>query len=76
MGRGQKLLIAGLVLLAALIGLLVWRNRQPPFLPDDGDHRAFVAAEDCLVCHGPDGGFPQSRNHPLGFDCTRCHGTP
>ena len=76
MGRGQKLFLLGLVLLAALTGLLVWQNRQPPFLPDDAEHRGFVTGEDCLTCHGPQGGYPQGKNPPLGFDCTRCHGAP
>lgn len=76
MGRGQKLFLVGLLLLAALLALLIWRNRQPPFLPQDADHRQAVNSGDCLACHGEDGGYPRGENHPLGFDCARCHGTP
>ena len=75
MGRAQKLFLLGLLLLAVLIGILAWKNRQPPFLPDDAEHRGFVSAEDCLTCHSAEGVYPRGRNHPMGFDCTRCHGT-
>jgi len=68
------LLLAALAALAALIGWVALRSRQPPMLPADEAHAAFVSAEACLTCHGPGGPVPQGRNHPLGNDCTRCHG--
>ncbi len=75
MGRGQKVFLIGLVLLAALIGILVWRNRQPPMLPENENHAGITSGERCLVCHGPEDELTRGRNHPLGFDCARCHGT-
>lgn len=74
MSRKQVVLLG---VLAALVLAVVWlarSNRQPPFLPQDGDHASFDGAEPCLKCHGPDGPYPQSRSHPTGFDCIRCHG--
>jgi cytochrome c553 len=74
--RTQIVLLALLILTAGLLAALAMRNRQPPILPADEDHAVFTTAEDCLVCHGSDGGSPQSRNHPIGPDCLRCHGRP
>jgi mono/diheme cytochrome c family protein len=34
-----------------------------------------IATEDCVVCHGPEGGSPRDPNHPIGNDCLRCHGS-
>lgn len=73
----SRLQITLLALLALLGGLVLWvalRSRQPPLLPADDEHTTFSGYADCLVCHGPDGGFPRTRNHPIGHDCLRCHG--
>ena len=72
----QRVSLAAVVLVAAAVLYLTTRNRQPPFLPTDADHRVFEQAATCMVCHGPAGGLPQSKNHPLGNDCLRCHGRP
>lgn len=74
MSRRQMVLFAAVGALAAFVLWMALRTRQPPRLPADDAHAAFVSAETCLACHGPDGPSPQSRNHPLGNDCTRCHG--
>ena len=75
MSRKQVVLLAILALAILAVAWLARSNRQPPFLPQDGDHASFSGAEPCLKCHGPDGPYPQSRSHPTGFDCIRCHGT-
>jgi len=72
--RAQKLFLVVILMMMLGVGLLVWRNRQPPILPDDEYHRGPATGENCLTCHGPEGEFPKSRNHPLGPDCGRCHG--
>jgi hypothetical protein len=72
MKRAQLISFAAIAVLAILIGVLVLRNRQPPVLPLDDDH-VWRGAPGCEECHGPDG-IPRSRNHPVGQDCTRCHG--
>ncbi len=74
MTRKQALLLLALGLVAALVLLLTLRNRQPPFLPDDPEHRRGATVDECLACHGPGGAAPRSPNHPLGRDCLRCHG--
>lgn len=74
MKPAQRISLIAVVLIAAAVVYLTTRNRQPPFLPADDEHVAFVDAPTCLTCHGADGGFPQSPNHPLGNDCLRCHG--
>ena len=74
--RAQKLFLAVVMFMMLATGLLVWRNRQPPFLPDDEFHFGPRTAENCMTCHGPQGDLPQGRNHPLGRDCGRCHGSP
>ena len=74
LGRRQLGALLGLLLLGAAIGWLALRNRQAPPMPRDEEHRGFVSGEACAVCHGPDGPLPRSKNHPLGQDCTRCHG--
>jgi hypothetical protein len=76
MDRKQVSLLAALALLAALVIVLAVRNRQPPPLPEDGEHRGGAAVDRCLACHGPEGVLPRSRNHPVGLDCLRCHGAP
>ena len=73
MKRTQWISLGAIFALAALIAVLAFRNRQPPFLPTDSDH-VWRGAEACAECHGPDG-LPQSPNHPVGKDCTRCHGS-
>jgi cytochrome c553 len=74
--RTQIILLSILIVTAGLLAVLVMRNRQPPILPADDDHAVFDGAEACMVCHGADGGMPQSKNHPIGPDCMRCHGRP
>jgi hypothetical protein len=74
MKRPQIIALVALLVLAALVGLLALRNPQPPVLPSDEVHGPPARVEACLVCHGPDGVDPRSRNHPLGDDCARCHG--
>jgi hypothetical protein len=76
MKRSQIVALLGLLAIALLIAVLALRNPQPPILPADDEHAFFDGAEACLVCHGPEGGMPKSANHPLGNDCTRCHGRP
>ncbi len=76
LSRTQRILFAALIAVALLVAWLAYRTRQPPILPANPDHRTFVDAETCLVCHGPDGPAPQSVNHPVGLDCLRCHGSP
>jgi hypothetical protein len=76
MSRTQGILFGVLAAVALLVVWLSLRTRQPPVLPVDEDHRNLSDLEECLICHGPDGGAPQSSDHPLGFDCLRCHGTP
>jgi len=73
--RTQKIALAVLIVVAVLIGWLASRTRQPPFLPQDVDHTTASLAA-CESCHGPDGVYFRGKNHPLGRDCTRCHGTP
>jgi hypothetical protein len=63
-----------LALLAALVGWIAYRNRQPPMLPRDAVHALEGVPDRCLTCHGPDGVLPRSKNHPPGNDCGRCHG--
>ena len=75
MSRKQVVLLAALALLILAVAWLARSNRQPPFLPQDADHASFTGAEPCLTCHGPGGPYPQSRSHPTGFDCIRCHGS-
>jgi len=75
MKRVQIVSILAIVVLAALVVFLAVRGRQPPVLPVDADHGRFVSTGACLSCHGPEGASPQSKNHPLGSDCMRCHGT-
>jgi hypothetical protein len=72
--RTQLILLAVLALIAGLVAVLATRSRQPPFLPQDSEHRGFVDLRGCVECHGPDGALPRGRNHPIGEDCTRCHG--
>lgn len=73
MNRTQKVALAVLALVGALVLGLSLRNRQPPFVPQDDLHVGVPLAE-CDTCHGPDGDAFRGRNHPLGNDCTRCHG--
>ena len=74
MNRTKIILLVALGGVALLVGYLAISNRQPPMLPADADHATFSGAEECMICHGLDGPAPQSRNHPLGQDCLRCHG--
>ncbi len=74
MKPAQRVALIAVVAAACLVALLALRNRQPPMLPTDADHATFNSARECRVCHGPDGPLPQSKNHPLGAECLRCHG--
>jgi hypothetical protein len=76
MSRAQRILLGVLAVVALLVVWLSLRTRQPPILPNDEDHRGVTDMESCGVCHGPDGVLPRSPDHPLGFDCLRCHGQP
>jgi hypothetical protein len=73
LSRTQKIAIAALAVFCVLVAWLALRNRQPPFVPNDEDHVG-VPVAGCETCHGPDGVYFRGRNHPLGNDCTRCHG--
>ncbi len=74
MSRRQVALLVLLAAVAVFVGWLAWRSREPPRLPDDDTHRAFVSGRACLECHGPDGAVPQGPNHPPAEeDCLRCH---
>jgi hypothetical protein len=48
------------------------RHRTPP-IPADAEHRPALSEPACLLCHGPDGGAPRGRNHPLSDQCFNCH---
>jgi len=74
MSRQQIVLLSVLALIAGLIAVLALRNPQAPILPPDQDHALFVDGEACFECHGPDAPAPQSKIHPVGSDCMRCHG--
>jgi hypothetical protein len=69
-------LLVALAAFAALVAWIALRNRQPPVLPADAVHARFDGADACLTCHGPAGPNPQPASHPVGRDCTRCHGFP
>lgn len=70
----QRVLLAILVVVAAGIGWLALRTRQPPMLPADAAHSLAPDVPACLTCHGSGGPSPRGVNHPLGEDCGRCHG--
>jgi cytochrome c553 len=74
MTRRQLVMLVLVVMVAAFIAGLALRTDKPPWMPEDADHAIFVDAEGCVVCHGPEGPLPRSRNHPVGMDCMRCHG--
>ncbi|MCP3977787.1 MAG: hypothetical protein GY716_00455 [bacterium] len=74
MNRTQWIALGGLALLATLILVLALRNRQPPPLPQDPAHSGGVSAEQCMACHSAGGVAPRTENHPVGNDCSRCHG--
>jgi len=74
--RNQIVALAALAVGALLVLVLALRNPQPPVLPADAEHVNTIDVEKCLGCHGPDGEFPRPKKHPLGADCTRCHGRP
>jgi hypothetical protein len=74
--RTQWIALIVVAALAACMIYLAVRGRQPPLLPADEDHARFLSAEDCLICHDLNSDSPQGRNHPLGNDCSRCHGRP
>jgi len=76
MNRTQVISLVVVLLIAAFVVYLSTRERQPPVLPLDEEHAGMFVLEQCMECHGPDGGYPKSRNHPLGDDCLRCHGRP
>lgn len=74
MSRKQIALLVVVALAAVAVFLLARSNRQPPLLPGDEEHAAFVSADACLQCHGPDGPYPRGRSHPVGRECLQCHG--
>jgi hypothetical protein len=74
--RSQLIALVVVALVAAFTIYLAVRGRQPPMLPADEEHTSIVGADDCLICHDPNAASPQAKNHPLGDDCLRCHGTP
>ena len=65
--------VAGLIVLAGLVLVLVLRNPSPPAPPGDADH-VWHGPDTCLVCHDASGAVPRSPNHPVGRECLRCHG--
>lgn len=71
--RTQRVALALVGLLAALVVAIALRNPQPPLLPRDDTHAGPVG--ECLDCHGADAPLPRSDDHPLGQDCRRCHGS-
>jgi hypothetical protein len=73
MNRTQIILVVALLLVAALILVLVFRNPRIPFLPEDADHLGAAGSPTCAECHEPDGVYPRGQNHPIGQDCFRCH---
>ncbi len=75
MKRKQVVLLALLGLAAAFVLVLALRNPQPPLMPRDAQHASFESADACLECHAPGRPVPQAPAHPVGRDCTRCHGT-
>lgn len=76
MKRVQGILLAVVLLLGAVVTVLALRNRQAPVLPNDADHRRGPIPAACLECHDTGGSHPRSKNHPVGNDCMRCHGSP
>jgi hypothetical protein len=74
--KAQVIALALLAVLAATVGYLALRTRQPPPLPANVTHASAAVPEQCLGCHGPGGVAPRGENHPLGRDCLRCHGLP
>ncbi|MCH7780878.1 MAG: hypothetical protein IH848_08530 [Acidobacteria bacterium] len=74
MKRVQWIAVGGLVAFAALVLLLMLRNRRAPALPPNATH-IWRGADACLVCHDTNGMRPRTSNHPVGRDCLRCHGS-
>jgi hypothetical protein len=74
MSRRQILLLLGFLFVLGLVAYLATQNRQPPFIPEDALHAGPSDARACAICHGPEGDAPRDENHPLGDDCSRCHG--
>ena len=70
----QRISIVLLVAVAGVVLYLAMRNRQAPYLPSDPEHSSWSGPAACLSCHAYDAAFPQSKNHPIGDDCLRCHG--
>ena len=62
-----------LVVLAAVVLYLALRNPKPSVLPADDTHAVFVHPDECMSCHGPNEGAPQSPNHPISRQCMNCH---
>jgi len=70
--KTQWIAVCGLLAFAAIVSVLMLRNRHPPAMPDNTDH-TWRGADGCLVCHGPNGRAPRTPNHPVGRECLRCH---
>lgn len=74
MNRRQAILLGVLAAFALLVIALAFRNPQPPRIPTDEPHAAASSTAACLTCHGEGGSSPRDANHPVGNDCSRCHG--
>ena len=74
MNRRQWIILSFIAFAAVFIAWLARSSRQPPLMPDDEAHATFVNAFTCRECHGAEGTVSQSKQHPLGDDCVRCHG--
>ena len=72
MNRTQIIAIGAVLLLVAVILVLALGSRQPPVMPADEDHAAFLDAEVCMACH--DRESLQEVNHTPRLDCVACHG--
>lgn len=74
MNRKQAILLGILAAFAGLVAVLALRNPQPPLIPQDDAHTAATSVTACLTCHDTGGTAPRDTNHPVGNDCSRCHG--
>lgn len=72
---GNARLIIFLIVAGGLSVLLVLFTigHKKPRIPADADHLRSLDPPACLVCHGPSGRNPRSRNHPLNDQCFDCH---
>jgi hypothetical protein len=64
------------VTIVALMGLAVYKMVMAPRprpVPDDEDHKPFVDADTCMLCHASDGPEPRPPSHPETVVCMDCH---